>query len=496
MTEEKQQELRQLLDEAMVSLEILPFSGYNSLFRPRPLLLPVNLYRKHLQQRWTSYLRDFLLIQHRFHPDIINEDTKSKLLDFIREELDPFIEEDSIGSASYAIDGEPADGFGLYRLRYYHLDLRVFLEHLLKIAIARGVEEAVLIFDRFSCTEGTHGSFQSIASLEGIWLETEIQVCEGVRLAPFSRSTTPEIWGYLRNLSTYAFGQVEDPPIGKTLLIIDRPVFSIFHKPSQKPFQDEVRVDDVLFQFKLDGEKFPNSSAVDSFEKFFCQALSLACSSPVQIASSGWFLAEYEFFQPDNPTGGMGGKPGLFGASTKIGEAQIEEAKRLYDILVNLDPNVREKLQIPIDRWIQSKTLENLVDKIIDLGIAFEALYLSDIEPPRTELSFRLRFHASWYLGKDKEDRRALMNEFGEIYNWRSSIVHTGKLPNKKKKTPFTPKEVEKFIARAQDLCRQSIIKIMEDGQFPDRAYWNNLILGGEVENDVIAIGDNPGGLE
>jgi catalase len=74
---------------------------------------------------------------------------------------------------------------------------------------------------------------------------------------------------------------------------------------------------------------------------------------------------------------------------------------------------------------------------------------------------------------------QALMKEFSEIYAWRSKVVHTGKLPNKTKKTPFTPDEVKDFIERAQDLCRQSIIKIIEDGEFPD---WNSLILGGEEE--------------
>ena len=71
------------------------------------------------------------------------------------------------------------------------------------------------------------------------------------------------------------------------------------------------------------------------------------------------------------------------------------------------------------------------------------------------------------------------MKEFSEIYNWRSKVVHTGKLPNKTKKTTFTPGEIDKFIERAQDLCRESIIKILEDGKFPK---WSSLILGGEDE--------------
>ena len=71
------------------------------------------------------------------------------------------------------------------------------------------------------------------------------------------------------------------------------------------------------------------------------------------------------------------------------------------------------------------------------------------------------------------------MKEFSEIYNWRSKVVHTGKLPNKTKKTPFTHEEVQQFIERAQDLCRESIMKILDDRKFPD---WNSLILGGEAE--------------
>ena len=166
------------------------------------------------------------------------------------------------------------------------------------------------------------------------------------------------------------------------------------------------------------------------------------------------------------------------GTPTEAKEADIEKAKYLYERLVDLDSNDREKLQIPIDRWVESKTNRNRIDKIIDLGIAFEALYLSDIDET-TELSFRLRLRAAWYLGKNKEHRRALMKEFSEIYNWRSKVVHTGKLPNKTKKTPFTHEEVQQFIERAQDLCRESIMKILDDGKFPD---WNSLILGGEVE--------------
>ena len=476
MTEERKQELKQLLGEAMESVKILPHSE-NRHSLPTSSWLSINAYREYLQQRWTSYSEKPLLVSLRFKPYIVCEIIESKLLDFIKEELAPFIHEDKILSASYRTEGDPINGFHLKKLRKKDLGLCEFLEHLLKIAIGQSIEEAASVFDKCMCSKGTQGFFQHVALLSGIWVEKEIQVCEGVRLVPRFGSNMPKLLENLPSLSIYAFHLEEDSFIRESLLIIDGPVFSIFHKSPSELFQDKA-VDDLPIQFKLDGEKFPNSSAVGCFEKFFCQALSLACNSPVQIAGGRWFLADDAIFNPSTGQR-MGRYPGMFGDPTEeVGEAQIDEAKRLYHLLAKLNLNDQGKLQVPIDRWIMSKTYKDPIDQMIDLGIAFEALYLSDIGET-TELSFRLRLHAALHLREDKADRKALKKEFQEIYAWRSSVVHTGKLPKKKegrkKRSPFTPEEVDEFIKRAQDLCRESIMKILEAGEFPN---WDDLILG------------------
>ena len=77
------------------------------------------------------------------------------------------------------------------------------------------------------------------------------------------------------------------------------------------------------------------------------------------------------------------------------------------------------------------------------------------------------------------------MKKIGEIYKWRSSAVHKGTLPKKKigkkkKKIPYTEDEVAAFVQRVQDLCRESILKIIEEKELPD---WGSLIMGGEMEN-------------
>ena len=437
MTEKKKQELKQLLDEAMVNLEIRR-SG------TKPSLLPVEVYRQHLQRRWTFYSEDSSSVL-AFNPYITNEVIKSKLLDFIRGEFALFIHEDKIQSASFFLLGGVTGGFPLEDL----------LAQLLKIAIARGIERAVSAFDR--CTEDMPGSYQYTALLEGIKLKTEIQAFEGIRLMPLPSSTS-ELRGYLPNL--YTFHRSEFSVLGKTLLIIDFLVSPVFHKP---PTTDqEYSEQQEHKRLKVSGGKFPNFNTSDFYEKF-CQALSLACNSPVQIGLEWGFLAEDQLFNLSFGNGGFTWHLGPFGDSTEVGEIQIDEAKRLYDILVNLDSNIRERLRIPIGRWIKSKTSANFVDKMIDLGIAFEALYVPD--SGRGEIRFKLAVRAAWHLGKDKDDRNKLLTKFKQIYDHRSNAVHSGQLDEKVKfgggRIP-----ISEFIEKTQDLCQKSIMRFWKMGDF------------------------------
>ena len=469
MTEERKQELRQLLAEAIANLDIRRHSGVG------PSSLPVEVYRTLLDQSWTFYSEDLGILS--FDPHIVNGITKSKLLDFIRAEFAPFIREDQIQSASFFMMGGPTSG--------YPLDM--FLKQLLKITIVRGIEGAVSAFDRG--TKETHGPFQYMALLEGIRLEAEIQVFEGIRLVslPLSSSELPH---YLPNFSFTFLGPSISSLLGGTVLIIDASVSPIFHKP----FPDLFQKDNLPFQVEVNSGKFLNFDFdMDDFYAEFCRALSLACNSAIQISLRWSFLAQDKLFNLNGfGVSGTSRKSDAdsFRGFTEAGETQIDKAKCLYDRLVNLDSNVKEKLQIPIDRWIKSKTGGNPVNKMIDLGIAFEALYLSEIKE-RIELSFRFRLHASWHLGKDKEHRKELLTKFGQIYGCRSQAVHSGKLDEKVK---FGGERVpiSEFIEKAQDSCRESIMKILEDGRFPD---WNDLILGGNAENDTTVLGEDPGGL-
>ena len=462
MTEERKQVLTQLLNEALANLEIRHRSANRHQLPP---IINVNEYKTILHQYWISHSINYLSPVTRYEPYIVNVSTKSKLLDFIREEFAPFIHEDQIQSASFFIyGGGPDPGYPLDYL----------LKQLMKIAIAFEVEKAISDVDR--CTGNTSGSFQYIALFEGIGVEEEIQVFEGMRIVRLSNSPSEFPHYLLSDLST--LGMSVDFREG-TLLVINASVSPIFCKPFPEIFQEEFHIDHLPFRVEVTGGKFSNFKVHDFYEKF-CQALSLVCNSAVRIRFQWRFLEEYELFNLNTiPVGGTSWRTDVdrFGSSAAAGKTQIDEAKCLYQNLVKLDSSVREKLQIPIDRWIKSKTSQTEVDKMIDLGIALEALYLSESDYNR-EIRHRFSLHAAWHLGEKKEQRKALMKDFKAIYDWRSTVVHSGKLPEKgrgKKKKPYPPEEVEKFITNAQDLCRDSILKILENGKFPD---WNDLILG------------------
>ena len=99
------------------------------------------------------------------------------------------------------------------------------------------------------------------------------------------------------------------------------------------------------------------------------------------------------------------------------------------------------------------------VEKIIDLNIAFESLYLDSI----SKLSHHLSNRASEYLAESQDEQEELKEMFKEIYNWRSKAVHEGTLPSKDVKVGKESVTPSEFIKQTQDLCRQSILKILKD---------------------------------
>ena len=469
MNEERKQELTQLLNEAIEDLEILP--RYTD-----PPLTPVSIdrYKRYLQESWTSYSPDTERLVRQFKLKF-NKDTKSKLLDLLRRELNPFIHEGRILTGYFYLQ--------CARTNREIVELNDLLEKLMNITIFGGIEAAVSAFDK-SISKDAPVSFESITLLKGITLEAEIQVFDGIRLVPIPASSDLP-----RCLGSFSQTDISDF-YWETMLVIDYSISPIFQKPSLAVVKaadknythvmEKPPMEIEGFRIKAKGGKSSEYTFTAStvFHQKFCQALSLACNSGVKPSRSWKFVAKDELLNI-NPTNSFLSSlsPGPFGDRSEVSEDQINKAKYLYEILVNSPSNtptyIAEKLQIPIDRWIKSKVNKDPVDKMIDLGTAFESLFLPSDSVDQLAFQFRLR--ASWHLGKDKADREKLMDEFKAIYTLRSKAVHNGELPPKIKIRKGELVATSEFIPRAQDLCLDSIKKILEDGKYPD---WKSLVLG------------------
>ena len=446
MNSNKKHELAQLLNEVLANLEIRSsHSGF-------PSVLPVDVYKGHLQDSWSTFSDSPSWVESIYNVHITNNTTESKILDFLREIFVSFIDdEDRIQSASVGIKG------GLTKSPLDHL-----LQQLVKITIVQGVEKTISSADRY--TTDTHVPFQYMALLEGIRVEEKIEIFDGVRLIPLSSSTS-ELPHYLP--STFN-SEHSVSFMGKTVLIIDASVSPIFAKADPEGF----RIDHLPFIVEVNSKELSNFNEMEFYEKI-CYALSLSCNSAIQVSMS------WQFLKPDelcNLSFGGGGysrslRADVFGGHAVAGMSQAQKAKDIYDDFDRFDPDTWERMLIAIRRWIKSKTSQMDVDKMIDLRIAFESLYVPDSS---SESTFKLSVRAAWHLEEeDPVDRKAQKKTFGEIYDWCSKAVHTGKLPKKTKN--FSQEEINEFIKTAQDYCQASILKILKEGKFPN---WDDLIFG------------------
>lgn len=390
--------------------------------------ISVDTYKKHLQSLRKQYRPDLTsLTTFYYHPDIQNEAIKSELLDFIKAQFIDFINEEHdnlIQPASYGI-GNGGSLSGQY--------VEVLLTKLLQVAIASGLQRAIAAFDK-SIGETT-GSFRRIILLQGLGTHpedsdelTEIQICEGVRLIylPYNPHKLPP-YLFDHGFSSLSFQSNPGIFMNKAIIVIDCEVSPLFIKPefgaptvhsdgskSVSPVKDA-----YPFQITIKSAEFPEFD-VDQF----CRVISLTCNFDCVP------ILDWGYIDPDELFSVVGHGviptawcvlPNEPASSNRISETHIPKIKRLYKVLVNLNLKSREKLQIAIDRWIKSKAGDTPEDKIIDLCIALESLYLRGI---KDELNFRLGVRAAWFLGEDKNGRKRLLEVFKRIYDCRSTIVH------------------------------------------------------------------------
>ena len=451
MNENTIQDLGELLAEALVSVEIR---------NGRSNQLTVTQYRAILEKCRAVYSPSERRIVNSFQPKIVSTEVEQKVLGIIGRVLTDYVRDGLIQSATIAISSGIIPGSPVEDL----------LRNLLVLAIVNGPAEAADAFAK--CARNSSCTFHRFFLINGVTVPKRIDVVEGLALIPLPNSASqlpphlPEIIAEPRRF----FPNSIDDLLGKTLARLEYEVSPVFHRPLHNISLQWEPEDH--FRVRLKGGEVPDLDAL-------FQALSLACRRSVKPVMVWTSLLDYEVFDLSSYMGlGANGFTSFHYGDTSDEPVQIKSShedaiKILYRGLTVADAESREKLRIPIDRWAKSTVEKEPLDQIIDLGIALESLYVPD---GRSEVRYRLSHHAAWHLGRDKQHRQDLSEEFRQIYDARSDIVHTGRLRGRRVKPTFN---VSEFVSRAQDLCRQGITKIINAGEIPE---WKDLIMGEDLD--------------
>ena len=443
MNDDKIEKLAALLQEALPSV-VIERRFQHSL--PMQSLSEYQRNLLHIRQFCDPNLRMYTSL---FEPYVEDANVQREIIDVIRTELTEYTHEDKIQSASFEVHGGgPVPGF----------HLNAVLSHLLKITIVRGERHAAHAF--YDCIKRSHAPYQTIGLLNGVRVEEEVTVCDGIRLVPLPDSAY-ELPPYLNK----ALSVDKEHFLRRVVIIVEQSVSPQF-------------IDPRFFE-SLHGERkdpFKSSVACKEFPQFnlyeFCDVLSLVCDAPIDCQALWTYMDEDDVVNVNTGVTSVGGSVQAESRTPVVVSAsKIRETVSLYRSQNNLEPVVAKKIDIPLNRWMKSKLDSSsdtaLVDSFIDISIALESLYLDDIDGSG-EFRFRFSLRAAWFLENNQENRHSLFKEFRSIYDRRSEAVHTGKIS-----LPW-PSSLE-ALERAQQLCRQSIIKIIKDGGFPD---WHDLVLG------------------
>ena len=415
-------------------------------------------YRSLLRSVRTSYNPSARMYAGLLRPVIQDAEAKGQLMDVIRAHLREYIHEDHIQSAVLATVGGATHGFTIDDL----------LEHWLDIAIARGSEYAATAF--LAGIRSPEMRYERMTVLKGVRTDREITVSNGVRLVPLPNSTA-DFPHYLPAWDVPGGPRPEDF-VRDTVLVEDVFVSPVFVNPTKTVGDGSTTYDrNAVFTYRDASGK-----RADFNTSRFCDALSLVTGGAVQFAAWWSRLDEDHICNVRTAYGGGGFRPdtlqrGSGSSVASVTEEDAEAALSLYRAREALPSTTATRLSVAVDRWIRSHTDRLIVDKFIDLGIALESLYLSDGNT--AELRFRLALHAAWHLGASSSERMLLMREFRTIYDLRSKAVHTGRVDDSA--------DTRDTLASAQEHCRQSIIKFITDGEFPE---WDRLVVDDGADDE------------
>jgi len=117
-----------------------------------------------------------------------------------------------------------------------------------------------------------------------------------------------------------------------------------------------------------------------------------------------------------------------------------------------------KRFKFAIARFNQSYSAKYFEDKLLDLIITLEAIFLTG----ESEKAFRLRTYMSIFLGQTPEEKREIWTIIKKAYELRGRIAHQGVFLPRSIKIRDEVISRQKFMDRIEDYVRTSLRRYVE----------------------------------
>jgi hypothetical protein len=141
-----------------------------------------------------------------------------------------------------------------------------------------------------------------------------------------------------------------------------------------------------------------------------------------------------------------------------ISRHEIFLLKSMWGKYINLFTSKNNGFQTAVRRFYFSSQRFDIEDKVIDLMIAFEALFLTE----NAELSFKLSLRVARFLA-DEYDSSQLYDIMRKAYNLRSKFVHGDGLKPAEEQNNLKNLETKALIKYLYEILQLSIRKYVRD---------------------------------
>ena len=216
----------------------------------------------------------------------------------------------------------------------------------------------------------------------------------------------------------------------------------------------------------------PAESALEALRTFKKGRVRLTGLIQVTEQGGGWSAS-------GGPAPGTGG---FWWGDYQVDEADAEPFKAYWERLRTA--RKRRLIDNAVRRFTYSADRYRADDRLVDLVIAAETLFLGDAGNPqeRGELRYRFALRASFYVESAGADRRALFRFMRNSYDARSAIVHGGvPEPRLLQSLDGHRLTLAEYADALEDVLRRAVHKALDTadaaatGSLVD---WDELIIG------------------